>query len=133
MHIVVGTILYSLMYFVPTFFAILLGTDLVKSIVSLIPGWLTTGLNVATKLLTAYGLALLLSLSLKKGMGSFFFIGFLLAAYLKLSVTAVSLLGVAAALVLMDLKFGHKAAATGGGTAALDSPDDYDPLEDDDE
>ena len=38
MHIVVGTILYSLMYFIPTFFAILLGTDLVKGVVSLIPG-----------------------------------------------------------------------------------------------
>ena len=133
MHIVVGTILYSLMYFVPTFFAILLGTDLVKSIVSFIPGWLTTGLNVATKFLTAYGLALLLSLSLKKSMGAFFFIGFLLAAYLKLSVTAVSLLGVAAALVLTDLKFGRKVAAIGGGAATPPSSDDYDPLEDDDE
>lgn len=132
LHIVVGTILYSLMYFTPTFFAILLGTDLVQSVVNLIPGWLTTGLNVSTKLLTAYGLALLLSLSLKKGMGAFLFIGFLLAAYLKLSVIAVSALGVAAAVVLTDLKFGRHANGN-GGTAALAASDDYDPLEDDDE
>lgn len=125
MHIVVGTILYSLMYFIPTFLAVYVGTDLVQSVVDLIPAWLSAGLGVSTKLLTAYGLALLISLSLKKGMAAFLFLGFLLASYLGLSVIAVSALGVVLALVLMDLKFGK------GGPALAAADPDYDPLEDD--
>lgn len=125
MHIVVGTILYSLMYFIPTFLAVYVGTDLVQSVVDLIPEWLSAGLNVSTKLLTAYGLALLISLSLKKGMAAFLFLGFLLASYLGLSVIAVSALGVVLAVVLMDLKFGK------GGAALATADPDYDPLEDD--
>ena len=49
------------------------------------------------------------------------------------SVIAVSAIGVAAAVVLMDLKFGRHANGNGGGTAALAASEDYDPLEDDDE
>ena len=45
-HIVWGTILYSLMYFVPIFLAIYFENDLVKSIVDAIPEWITDGLKV---------------------------------------------------------------------------------------
>lgn len=136
LHIVWGTVLYSLMYFVPTFLAIYFGTDLVQQIVNMVPAWLNTGLTVSSKILTAFGLALLLSIMLtNRNMWTFFFLGFLAAAYLKLSVTAVALFSVIIALVLQELKFGRgggaSAATTGGGSAQL--PDDYDPLEDDDE
>lgn len=131
MHIVVGTILYSLMYFVPIFFAVFLGTDAVQAVVDLIPEWLSTGLNVSAMLLTAYGLALLLSLMLNRKMAAFLALGFLLASYLGLSVTAVSLIAVCLAVILLGVR--HRE----GGSARLVSagPDnaDYDPLEDDDE
>lgn len=76
-HIVWGTILYSLMYFVPIFLAIYFGTDLVKSIVDAIPEWITDGLNLASKLLPAYGFALLLQTMLSKKMMPFFGFGLL--------------------------------------------------------
>ena len=47
MHIVAGTILYSLMYFLPIFAAVYVGTDVVQMIVDMIPAWITDGLNVA--------------------------------------------------------------------------------------
>ena len=128
MHIVAGTALYSLMYFIPVFVAVYVGTDIVQAVVDLIPEWLSNGLNVSSKILTAYGLALLLSLMIKKGMTIFLLLGFLLASYLGLSVIAVSALGVILAFILMDLKFGK---GDGAAIAAADS--DYDPLEDDDE
>lgn len=126
MHIVAGTILYSLMYFIPVFVAVYAGTDIVQYVVDLIPEWLSDGLNVASKVLTAYGLALLLSLMLKKGMTVFLMLGFLLASYLGLSVIAASALGVVLALILMDLKFGR-----GDAPEAALADSDYDPLEDD--
>ena len=102
------------------------GTDLVQAIVNMVPEWLSTGLNVSTKIMTAYGLALLLTMMIKKGMTPFLFIGFLLAAYLNLSVIAVALIGVCLAVVFMGFKFNGSHAAAG-----VDS--DYDPLEDDED
>ncbi len=65
-HIIYGTVLYSLMYFIPIFLAVYFGTDLVKNIVSSIPVWLTNGLTLASKILPAYGFALLLQTMLTK-------------------------------------------------------------------
>lgn len=127
-HIVWGTIVYSLMYFVPTFLAVYFGTDTVQWVVDQIPAWLSDGLNVSAKLLTAFGLALLLSIMMKRGLAGFFFLGFLLTAYLNLSVTAVALFSVIGALVLQEIKFGGRLATADG---PADASDDYDPLEDD--
>ena len=49
MHIVWGTVLYSLMYFIPIFLSVYFGTDLVQKIVAFIPAWLTDGLNLGSK------------------------------------------------------------------------------------
>lgn len=130
MHICAGSALYALMYFIPIFAAVYVGTDAVQAIVNMIPEWLTTGLNVASKVLTAYGLALLLSMMLNKGMTPFLFLGFMLAAYLNLSVIAVAIFGVILAVILSAIKYtsGRGALATAG-----DVDPDYDPLEDDEE
>ena len=118
--------LYCTMYFIPVFLAIYLGTDFVQGIVSAIPDWFTNGLNFAAKLLTAYGLSLLLSMMASKGMMVFFLLGFFGCAYLGIDVTGISIFGVLLALILMSLKYSGNAAAATAGT-----DDDYDPLEDD--
>ena len=130
MHIVWGTLLYSLMYFVPIFLAIYAGTDVVQRIVNVIPGWLTEGLNLGTKFLTAYGIALLMSTMLNRDLTVYFFLGFFLVGYLGLNITAVAIFASMTAIVLSGLKF----KGGGGGNAANgpDELDDYDPLEDDD-
>ena len=87
-----GTILYSLMYFVPIFLAVYLGTDFVQKVVEVIPAWLTDGLNLSSKFLTAYGLALLLSIMLNKELTVFFLLGFFLVGYLGLNMTAIAIL-----------------------------------------
>ncbi len=131
MHIVWGTILYSLMYFIPIFLAVYLGTDLVQSVVSFIPEWLTAGLNLGTKFLTAYGISLLLSTMLNKDMTVFFLLGFFLVGYLGLNITAIAIFAAIIAVVLTGLKFRSPVAVAAGGENTV-SMDDYDPLEDDD-
>ena len=126
MHIVAGTALYSLMYFLPIFAAVFVGTDVVQAVVDMIPAWITDGLNVASKILTAYGLALLLSMMLNKGMTVFLFLGFMLASYLGLSVIAVSIFGVIIALILMGIKYSNNSGVAISGAGA-----ECDPLEDD--
>lgn len=129
MHIVWGTLVYALLYFVPIFLAIYAGTDVVQVIVNMIPGWLTEGLNLGTKFLTAYGIALLMSTMMNKDLTVYFFLGFFLVGYLGLNITAIAIFACIAAVILSGLKFKSSGMAAAGGADALD---DYDPLEDDD-
>ncbi len=130
MHIVWGTLLYSLMYFVPIFLAVYLGTDFVQKLVEVIPTWLTDGLNLGSKFLTAYGIALLLSSMLNKSLTVFFLLGFFLVGYMGLNITAIAIFAVILAIILSGLKFRGGAVATTNGAPA---DDEYDPLEDDDD
>ncbi|QOY60568.1 PTS mannose/fructose/sorbose/N-acetylgalactosamine transporter subunit IIC [Thermophilibacter immobilis] len=127
LHIIWGNILYALMYFVPIFLAIYIGTDFVQQLVNAIPAWVTSGLSLAGNMLTALGMALLLTIMLTKSMTIFFLLGFFGAAFLGLNVTAMAIFAVLIGLLLMGLKF-----RDGGATrAAAQDLDQYDPLEDD--
>ena len=102
-HIFWGTLIYALMYFVPIFVVIFFGTGIVKEIVAIIPKWLTDGLNLASKLLPAYGFALLMSTMLSKKTMVYLLIGFFITAYGNLSVTAVAIFAVLLVLVMNEL------------------------------
>lgn len=130
MHIVWGTLLYALMYFVPIFLAVFLGTDVVQKLVEVIPGWLTDGLNLGSKFLTAYGIALLMSSMLNKNLTVYFLLGFFLVGYLGLNMTAIAIFAAILAFILSELKF-RSASPAVAGAAVADA--DYDPLEDDDD
>lgn len=120
-HIMVGTFLYSVMYFIPIFLAIYFGTDLVASIVEGIPAWFTDGLKLASKLLPAFGFALLLQTMLTTKMLPFLLLGFLITAYSGLGVTGVALFACIIAFFMAELKFSHAGTSDGGS---------YDPLDD---
>lgn len=130
MHIVWGTLLYSMMYFIPIFLAIYAGTDAVSAIVSVVPDWLTEGLNLGSKFLTAYGIALLMSTMLNKDLIVYFLLGFFLVGYLELNITAIAIFACIMAIILNGLKY--RGGSRGGSSMSKDELDDYDPLEDDD-
>lgn len=125
-HIVWGTVLYSLMYFIPIFLAVYVGTDFVQTLVNIIPTWLTAGLGLASKFLTAYGLSLLLSTMLNKDLTVYFLLGFFAVGYFGLDITAVAIFACILALILSGLRYRNN-GGTGGGSG--DVLDDYDPLE----
>lgn len=104
-HIVWGTGLYALMYFVPIFLAIYFGTDLVKQIVELIPAWLTNGLTLASKILPAYGFALLLNTMLTNKLIPFLLLGFFITAYSGLSIIGIAAFACILAFVMSEIKF----------------------------
>ena len=132
MHIVWGTVLYSLMYFIPIFLSVYFGTDLVQKIVAFIPAWLTDGLNLGSKFLTAYGIALLLSTMLNRDLTVYFLLGFFFVGYRGLDIPAGALFAAILAVILPGLKYGKGAPAAAAAGAAAANPD-YDPLEDDDD
>lgn len=71
-----------------------LGAGVMKAFLDRIPAWVNEGLQVAGNLLPALGFALLLHLLFTKKLAPYFFLGFLLAAFLKLPVIAIGGLGV---------------------------------------
>jgi fructoselysine/glucoselysine PTS system EIID component len=80
--------------------ALQLGSGAMKAFLDRIPDWVNTGLQVAGNLLPALGFALLMNLLFHKRVAPYFFLGFLLAAYLRLPVIAVGGLGVIIAVLV---------------------------------
>ena len=115
LHIASGLLKPLLMGLI-TFLTLQLGADAMKSFLDVIPPWVSDGLKVAGNMLPALGFALLLNLMFNKTVAPYFFLGFILTAYLKLPVIAIGGLGVITALIITGIT--HKPAAS-------DDDDDY--------
>ncbi len=83
--------------------ALQLGGPVMKEFLDMIPTWVQTGLTVAGNMLPALGFALLMHLMFNKTVAPYFFLGFMLAAYLKLPVIAIGGLGVIIALIVTQV------------------------------
>ncbi|MGN1025639.1 MAG: PTS mannose/fructose/sorbose/N-acetylgalactosamine transporter subunit IIC [Faecousia sp.] len=77
------------------------GMPVVEQIVNSIPAWLTNGLDYATGIIPAIGFAMIARMIMNKQLACFFFLGFLLAAYLKLPIIGIT--GIACVLVAILL------------------------------
>jgi len=93
LHVLSGFVKPVLMALVG-FLALQLRAGVMKDFLDKIPTWVNTGLQVAGNLLPALGFALLMNLLFHKRVAPYFFLGFLLAAYLKMPVIAIGGLGV---------------------------------------
>ncbi|MFR2030187.1 MAG: PTS sugar transporter subunit IIC [Collinsella sp.] len=83
---------------IPTFAVLLFGADAVNAFLSVMPSWFTTGLSIAAGILPVVGLAMLLSFMPMKKFIAYAIVGFVLAAYLQISILPIALLGAAAAI-----------------------------------
>lgn len=96
-----GLMLQSLMYFLVAFIAILVGSSAVSAFVESIPEVVMNGLTVAGGLLPAVGFALLLQPMMNGKNFLYFLVGFVLMAYLQLSVLAITIIGVLVAFIVV--------------------------------
>ncbi|WP_066496853.1 PTS mannose/fructose/sorbose/N-acetylgalactosamine transporter subunit IIC [Abyssisolibacter fermentans] len=99
-------IAYSLMLitmFSIAFVSILIGADAMKVFVDSIPAVILDGMKASAGLLPAVGIALLAKMLISKQFAVFYFLGFILAAYFKLPIMAVAILGIIVAVILMFL------------------------------
>lgn len=93
-----------ILYFIYGFVCIFAGSTAVQAAVNAIPKVVINGLASAANLLPAIGFALLLQMIISKKMAPFFFIGFILAAYLSMPTIAVTLLAVMVVLIIISQK-----------------------------
>lgn len=98
-----GLIPQSLSRMLPVFLAVVFGSAFVESVVNYLPMWLMNGLKTAGGILPALGIAILLRyLPIGKNI-TFLIIGFFLAAYLKVPVLGVALVGLAFAILSFQI------------------------------
>lgn len=102
LHIISG-LLRPLLMGIIIMLALQLGAGVMKTFLDMIPAWVQTGLQVAGNMLPALGFALLMNLMFNKNMAPYFFLGFMLAAYMKLPVIAIGGLGVIIALLVTQV------------------------------
>ncbi|MGX1984083.1 PTS system N-acetylgalactosamine-specific IIC component [Thermolongibacillus altinsuensis] len=93
-----GLAILFVMYFVIAFLPIYFGSDAAIKFVEIVPKWFINGLSVAGGIMPAIGFAMLLKVMLKKEYVAFLILGFVLAAYMKLPILAIALIGSAIAL-----------------------------------
>ena len=97
-----GLAVMCLVIGLPLFFAVWLGVDYAVMLINKIPESLMTGLTVASKIMPALGMGMLLSMMMNKKTWVFLLAGFIAAAYFALPTIGCALLGLVLA-VTCDL------------------------------
>lgn len=95
-----GAWIFFVLTFLPVFLGCYFGVDLVNTIVEWIPDLIMDGLNRASSLLPALGMALLMNFMFDKQTAPYFFLGFVLNAFLGLSLLGATFLGVILAVAM---------------------------------
>ena len=93
-----GLVILFVMYFVIAFLPVYFGSEAATKFVEVVPDWILDGLSVAGGIMPAIGFAMLLKIMLKREYAMFMILGFVLAAYLKMPILAIALIGVVIAL-----------------------------------
>lgn len=125
-----GTIPWGLSRAIPMFVALYFGAPAVEAVTAWIANyvpWLTGGFAIAGRLLPGLGFTILLKYLPLKRHFSWLVIGFVLAAYVNVPVLGISLVGLAAALVVYRQNLEASTVVVAGGTSVdLGGDDEYD-------
>lgn len=81
----------------------LVGSNAIKTLLDVIPEFIKHGLSVATGIIPALGFAMLARLLINKKVAPYFFLGFVLMAYLKIPVTGIAMLGAIIAVIMVNM------------------------------
>lgn len=139
---------FELCYFLLGFIVILVGADAVKAFVEWLPTWVQSSMTVASTMLPAIGLALLLKMLWQKSLAPYYFLGFAMGAFFFyqkamevkdgvitsqptniLSLVQIAFVGfiIAALVVMSELKANKKPANTAVSNSAVveDESEDF--------
>lgn len=94
-----GIFMFFIVYFVPMFLATYYGQGPVEAIINWIPPVVLNGLNKASSMLPALGIALLMNYIIDGESMPYMFLGFVLAAYLGLNSLGVAAIGLIIAVI----------------------------------
>ncbi|EAE1192398.1 PTS mannose/fructose/sorbose transporter subunit IIC [Listeria monocytogenes] len=106
---------------IPAAALLFIPADSVQSFLEAMPAWLTDGMAIGGGMVVAVGYALVINMMATKEVWPFFVIGFVVAAISQLTLVAIGALGVALALIYLNLsKMGGGNSNGGGGGNSRD-------------
>lgn len=108
--------------FVVVFLAFYLGADAMQNVLDMIPQVIIDGMGVAAGLLPAMGFAMLMRMILNKKLIPFYFLGFVMSAYLNLPVLGVAIVGI----IIVIEKFGLLEPRPAAAAAAAETAEEVD-------
>lgn len=119
-----GLLLQGLRIAIPAVAIVLVPTSVVTGALNAIPDWLTGGLGVAGGMIVAVGYAMVINMMAGKQSWPFFFLGFALAAISDLNLIAMGIIGVALAMIYLQVSPQFNNNGGNGGSSRGNSVDD---------
>lgn len=125
-----GLLLQGLRVAIPAGLVLAISAGAVTAALNSIPDWITGGLAVGGGMIVAVGYAMVINMMASKKTWPFFFLGFALAALTELNLIAMGIIGVALAIIYLQLSPEFNVSASGGGGGSIDDAlddilDDY--------
>ncbi len=105
---------------VPAAALLFIPAQTVQSFLESMPAWLTDGMSIGGGMVVAVGYALVINMMATKEVWPFFVIGFVVAAISQLTLIALGALGVALALIYLNLSKMGGSSNNGGGSNSGD-------------
>ena len=103
-----GAILFFVSYFLLVFLGAFLGSSVIGAFVKMIPQFVTDGLNAASGMLPALGIAILMQLLFDKKNVAFFFIGWAMTALFSVNTVGAAVVGTAIAYTIYQYTISNK-------------------------
>jgi mannose/fructose/N-acetylgalactosamine-specific phosphotransferase system component IIC len=119
LHYGMGPVLLTIRNFIVVFPAVLYGGEAVQAIISVVPEFFVTGFTVAGRMLPALGFGMLINMIGIPHLMPFLFIGFIITAYLPISLLGVAVIGLCTALLYDHFNQKSKVGAGGSDTSSL--------------
>ncbi|EAE7387873.1 TPA_asm: PTS mannose/fructose/sorbose transporter subunit IIC [Listeria monocytogenes] len=107
---------------IPAAALLFIPADSVQSFLEAMPAWLTDGMAIGGGMVVAVGYALVINMMATKEVWPFFVIGFVVAAISQLTLIAIGALGVALALIYLNLSKMGGGNSNGGGSGNSRDP-----------
>ncbi|WP_075887238.1 PTS mannose/fructose/sorbose/N-acetylgalactosamine transporter subunit IIC [Companilactobacillus crustorum] len=124
---------YGLSRALPVGLSLAFGNSVVKLVLDYAPDWLMGGLKLAGAVLPVVGIAILLHYLPIKKFAPYLIAGYFLAAYLKIPMMGIAIVGVIAAMIYYNNISNKVAQPAGIGSADVSDDEDEDEIEDDEE
>ena len=104
---------------IPAAALLFIPAETVKNTLEMMPAWLTDGMAIGGGMVVAVGYALVINMMATKEVWPFFVLGFVIAAISEITLIGIGAIGVALALIYLNLsKMGG--TSTGGGSSSGD-------------
>ena len=116
-----GVCLQGLRIAIPAAALLFIPAEAVKEALNAMPEWLTTGMAIGGGMVVAVGYAMVINMMANREVWPFFIIGFVVAAISQLTLIALGALGIALALIYINLS--ERGNSSSGGSKG-------DPLDD---